>query len=187
MRNPGLSSRYAKSLVDLAIQLDRLEKIYQDTLLLQSLFRQNKSLISLLDNPVITAQKKEQIITEILTGKVDDITARFCQLLIRKGRETFLPQVMDAFVLQYRKIRKISLVSLTTAIPLEPYEQEAIVRKVREGMPDQQIALEAHVDPSLIGGFVLETGDRLVDASIRHGLNEIRKQFLDNSYVHKLR
>jgi len=187
MLNPGLSSRYAKALVDLAVQTDRLEKVHQDALLLRSLLRRNPDIGALLDNPVVPAQKKDAIFREILEGKTDEITLKFCLLLISKGRETFLPQIMDALIVQYRRIRNISLVSLTTAVAVDQAILGEIITKVSEALSGREIEMESKVDPSLIGGFVLETGDRILDASIRNELHEIKMQFLDNSYIQKIR
>jgi F-type H+-transporting ATPase subunit delta len=49
------------------------------------------------------------------------------------------------------------------------------------------LQLEHSVDESIVGGFVLQVDDELYDASIRHDLNFIRKQFVENMYVQKIR
>ncbi len=51
----------------------------------------------------------------------------------------------------------------------------------------QNIELETIVDQSIIGGFVLQAGDKLVDASIAYDLKEIAKQFENNDFVYKVR
>jgi F-type H+-transporting ATPase subunit delta len=43
------------------------------------------------------------------------------------------------------------------------------------------------VDPKLIGGFVLQAGDKLVDASIAYDLKEISKQFDNNDFIYRVR
>ena len=51
----------------------------------------------------------------------------------------------------------------------------------------QTIELEAEVDPNIIGGFILQAGDKLVDASIAYDLKEISKQFQNNDFIYKVR
>jgi F-type H+-transporting ATPase subunit delta len=51
----------------------------------------------------------------------------------------------------------------------------------------KNIELTTEVDEDLIGGFVLEIGDTLVDASVAYDLNAIRKQFLNNDFIYKIR
>ena len=65
--------------------------------------------------------------------------------------------------------------------------KNSIVNKVKATSNIANIELESVVDDSLIGGFVLQTGDLLVDASIIRDLKDIKKQFLNNDYIHRLR
>jgi F-type H+-transporting ATPase subunit delta len=51
----------------------------------------------------------------------------------------------------------------------------------------KNVELEAVVKEDIIGGFVLEAGDRLIDASIAYDLREVRKQFLNNDFIYKIR
>ena len=51
----------------------------------------------------------------------------------------------------------------------------------------QNIELETVVNEDLIGGFVLEAGDKLVDASIAYDLKQIARQFENNDFIYKIR
>lgn len=187
MLNPRISSRYAKSLIDLAIQTGRLGQIYQDALLLQTILKNSRDLLSLVRNPIVSADRKSKIFRTIFSGKVDEITEKFCQLLISKGREAFLPEIAGDLVFQYQQIKNINRVSITTALKIEPEMEQAILKKIRESTPLENVALETKVDEALIGGFVLETGGNLFDASIQKDLKDIRSQFMENTYLLKLR
>ncbi|HVB04416.1 MAG TPA: ATP synthase F1 subunit delta [Chitinophagaceae bacterium] len=187
MQNPRLALRYAKSLVDLSLETGKLEDVHQDILLLQSVMKNNRELLIMLRSPVVPSKSKEKVFSSILDGRVDPITAMFCQLLIRKGREAFLPEIAEALILLYRSIKQISNVKISTAVAIDPALQQAILNSIRSHTPLQDIALETRVDSRLIGGFVLETGDILVDASIRRDLDEIKTQFLENTYLQKLK
>ena len=72
-------------------------------------------------------------------------------------------------------------------MPISQELKDAIVAKIKTDPELQNIELKAYVEESLIGGFKLELGDLLVDASIAHDLHDIKKQFLSNEYIHKLR
>ncbi|MCP9751320.1 hypothetical protein EGI32_10090 [Ferruginibacter sp. HRS2-29] len=65
--------------------------------------------------------------------------------------------------------------------------QDEIVNKIKSDKALQSIELETGIDESLIGGFKLQLGDTLVDASISRDLQDIKRQFLNNDYIHKLR
>lgn len=186
MPNPRLAGRYAKSLLDLSIEQNSLEAVYADMLLLQSLIRGNKDLVALLRSPVVSADKKEKIIAAITEGRVTPLTAAFNRLLILKGRESSLPEIAVAFVNQYKAMKNIHTVKLTTAVPVSDTVKNAIVDRIRATSDMQIIELETVVDENLIGGFTLQAGDKLVDASIAADLKAISRQFENNDFMYKL-
>lgn len=186
MNNPRLATRYAKSLIDLAVEQKQLDAVYADMKTLQSINKGNADFVAMLRSPVISSDKKEKIIAAITEGKVSKLTAMFMRLLTDKTREGNLPEIITAFINQYNSINGIQTVKLTTAVPVSDALKNEIVSKVKAGK-DTKIELEAKVDPSIIGGFMLQAGDTLVDASIQRDLNDVRKQFLSNIYMHNIR
>ena len=187
MPNPRLAARYAKSVLDLAIEKGQLDAVYKDMLFLQAALRSSKELVTLLKSPVIKADKKDKILDAIYAGRVSVITATFNKLLLRKNRETYLPEIVTAFIDQYKVNKGIHTVKLTTAMPVSEELKQSILDKVRAGQHIQQIELLSQVDEALIGGFVLEIGDKLVDGSIAFELHNIKKQFENNDFIYKIR
>ena len=76
---------------------------------------------------------------------------------------------------------------LTTATPISEELKQAIVAKLKAETSMQHIELETLVKEELIGGFVLEFNNNLVDASIARDLRDIKKQFSQNIYVQQIR
>jgi len=187
MPNPRLASRYAKSLIDLAQENGQLDQIFRDLELLATACRENRAFVAFIRNPVINADKKEKIFHAIFEGKMSLLTDKFCKLLIRKGRERYLPEIAEAGVNQYRVIKHIRQVKITTAVPLEESLKAAIIAKVTSEIADQHIELVTKVNEDLIGGFVLETDNNLFDASILRDLRDVKKQFAENVYVPNIR
>jgi F-type H+-transporting ATPase subunit delta len=187
MPNPRLATRYAKSLIGLANEKGELETIYRDMQYLQALCKKSRDFVTLLRSPVIKGDKKQHIIETITSGKVSAITATFNRLLVNKGREPDLPEIADAFINQYNSIKGIHKVKLTTAVPVSDELKKAIVAKTTTEGGLNQVELETIVKDDLIGGFVLEFNNNLVDASIVRDLKQIKKQFKENIYVQQIR
>jgi F-type H+-transporting ATPase subunit delta len=187
MPNPRLAHRYAKSLLDLAVEKDQLEQVNNDMLYLQQLTKGSKDFLSLLRSPVISPDKKQGAIAAVTAGKLTEMTAAFTRLLVSKGREGELPEIINAFIKQYKDKKGIHIVKLTTAAPISKEVKNRIVEQVKTTGGIQNIELETVVDPKLIGGFVLQAGDKLVDASIAYDLKEISKQFDNNDFIYKVR
>lgn len=187
MPNPRLAARYAKSLIDLATERGQLEEVYADMQYLQAVCKSSRDFVNLLRSPVVKADKKENILNAITKGKISALSTAFNKLLLNKGRESDLPEIVSAFVEQYNTIKGIHKVKLTTAVPVGEDIKDDIVNKVKSATGLDNIQLETKTDDSLIGGFVLEFNNNLVDASVLRDLKDIKKQFIGNVYEHQIR
>lgn len=187
MPNPRLATRYAKSLLDLSIEKGQLEEVYADMLWLKAVSKSNRDFVTLLKSPVITGDKKIKIVEAVSKGRLSKLTTAFNALLINKTRESNLPEIAGAFITQYKEYKNIQTLRITTASPVSDEVKKAIVDQVKKTGGFDNIELEEKVDPSLIGGFVLQIGDKLIDASISYDLKAIAKQFENNDFIYKLR
>lgn len=183
MRNPRLATRYAKSILDLAIEQNVLEPVLSDMELILNTFAKSRELTVILRSPVIGVEKKNAILAAIFEGKIQHITKLFIELLVKKNREFFLPEMAEAFITQYKVYKNIHVVRLTTAVAINDTLKEELERKIASSLTDGSIDMETRVNADLIGGFVLEVGDKLFDASILRDLNDIKKQFTKNEYI----
>jgi F-type H+-transporting ATPase subunit delta len=187
MQNPRLAGRYAKSLIDLAIERNQLEAVYADMQYLQAVCKGSKEFVTLLRSPIIKADKKEKILQAVTDGKVGELTAGFNKLLVNKSREQFLPEIITAVVEQYNAIKGIHKVKLTTANPITEELKQSIIGKIKAATGFEHLDVETNTQPELIGGFVLEFNNKLVDASILRDLRDIKTQFQINIYVQNIR
>jgi F-type H+-transporting ATPase subunit delta len=105
---------------------------------------------------------------------------------VKKGRERDLPEMATAFIEQYNEMKGIHQVTLTTAVEVGAELKKSIEDKVKAENKFATVELTTKTDDSLIGGFVLEFNNNLVDASIARDLRDIKKQFLSNEYVGKI-
>ena len=183
MPNPRLAGRYAKSLIDLSQEKAQLELVYADMKYLQAVCKGSDEFVNLLRSPIIQADKKRAIIEAVTKGKVSELTTLFNRLLVNKARESDLPEVVDAFIDQYNEIKDIHKLKITSAVALSDELKNAIASKVKAAHNFGTIELESKVDENLIGGFVLEFNNNLVDASIQRDLKDIKKQFSKNIFV----
>jgi F-type H+-transporting ATPase subunit delta len=186
MNNPRLAGRYAKSLMDLAIEQNQLDAVYADINLLKDINKSNPDFVNLLRSPIISSDKKDKIIEAVIGNKVSKLTMMFINLLTSKTREGNMPEIVTAFLEQYNTLKNIQTVKLTTAHPISDELKNSIVAKVRtEGSTGVEI--ESAVNEALIGGFTLEVAGKLIDASILRDLQDVGKQFKNNEFIHSIR
>jgi F-type H+-transporting ATPase subunit delta len=188
MNNPRLAGRYAKSLLDLAKEQSQVNEVYNDMKWLNAVCKSNADFTAILRSPIIKADKKQSIINAVTTtGNVSNLTAAFIKLLVRKARENSLPEIVAAYIDQFNEINNIQKVKITTAAPITDELKAAIMANVKTAIPDKDFEIETSIKDELIGGFTLETGGQLVDASILRDLKDIQRQFNDNHFIHKIR
>lgn len=172
-----IAYRYGKSLMDLAQDQGSLEQVVEDISLLQSAL-DNRDLQNLIDSPIVKSDKKQAIFKEIFGDKVSDLTQKYFQIIIAKGRESFLPSIAQSFIDQYKKLQNTSTVKLITAQPLE----ESTLREIKEklassSVTDQKVEMQVEVDPELIGGFVIDLDEMQYDGSIKKKLADLKQSF----------
>lgn len=188
MRHLRLATRYAKSLIDLSVERNQLETVYNDMQFLQQINKVSREFVNLLRSPVVNADKKKAIIDAITKNKISELTDAFLKLLITKSRESDMPEIVNAFIEQYNKIKGIHKVRLTTAIAISNDLKNAIVLKLKTEARLENVELNTKVDDKLIGGFVLEFNNNLVDVSVLRDLKDISKQFKErNVFVQNIR
>jgi len=187
MNNPRLAGRYAKSLLDLATEQNQVDVVYNDMKWLSKICKSNADFVAVLTSPIIKSDKKQAIIEAVTNDRVAPLTKAFIQLLVRKTRESNLHEIANAYIDQFNILRNIQKVKITTASPISDELKDAIMTNVKAALPGQNFEIETLIKDELIGGFLVETNGQLVDASILRDLKDIRKQFMDNEYLHKLR
>jgi len=171
-----VSSRYAKSLLDLAQQQGRLDAVKADIDGVIAVLRANSELLAVLKNPIIGTAKKCNILTGIFAKKIDPVILAFFHILVNKGRSAILPDIAREFVREYNEAKGIVRATVTSAIPLSKANLFDLQNKIAEEI-QADVILANPVDPALIGGFVVRVGDRQVDASIAGRLHRLAKHF----------
>lgn len=177
-----IASRYAKSLLDLAQDQGVMSEVVSDMEGFSKMV-ENRDLYLLLKSPIINVGKKAEIFNALFEGKVNKLTKAFIDISLRKGREGYLPEIATEFLNQYKRMKGISSVKLVTAAPISDSAIESIKAKLlASDVTDESIDIEASVDESLIGGFVVQIGDKQIDASVSHKLAELAKAMTNKEY-----
>lgn len=176
-----IASRYAKSLLELAVEKKAIAKVVKDMELFSSICESNRDFVIMLRNPVINHGQKLKILQSVFTDKVNSMTMSILEIITRKGREQYLPEIASAFKQQYNKMKGIVEASVTTVVPLSATLKKE-VNKVLKGLSDGgDVELTEIVDPDIIGGFVLKIGDKQIDDSVSGRLRELKLQFKESN------
>jgi F-type H+-transporting ATPase subunit delta len=179
-----VASRYAKALLDLAVEQNKLEEVKEDMLLIARTSRENKGLVHMLKSPVIKTDKKIAILNTIFAGKIGTMTRHFIEIIARKKRENILSDIAHSFAELHREYHGILLAEITTAVPLDAEGRAKATRFIEK--LSKKVELKEKVDPDLIGGFIIRVGDRQYDASIESRINDLKRSFSKNPYISEI-
>ncbi|PRY14817.1 ATP synthase F1 subcomplex delta subunit [Pontibacter ummariensis] len=185
MSDIRVASRYAKSLLELADEQGVLEKVQQDMQLFSKTVKQSRDFKLMLQNPIIKSDKKLAVINAVFSGKIQQMTQSFFNIVARKDRETLLEDIAEQFEKQYNEFKGIQLAKVVSAVPLSAALREELGRKL-VAQTGKTIVLEEEVDSTLIGGFLLRVGDKQIDSSVKNSLRKLRNKFKDNPYINQL-
>jgi F-type H+-transporting ATPase subunit delta len=182
MRETRVSYRYAKSLLDLAIEKGQLEQVREDMQLVRDTVHESRELEILLKSPVVKTDKKQDILKAIFGGKIGVITTEFIDIITRKRREAELEIIAESFLSQYRINKNIVTAVITSAAALDDTLRKQVMEIVRK-MAGTEVELTEKIDTSLIGGFVLRVGDRQVDTSLIRQIRMLDRNFSENPFI----
>jgi len=176
-------SRYAKSLIEISNENGELDSTIENA----KYFAEHvkvRDFHNLLKNPVFKPELKLKVVDTLFKGKVNDIFYKFLILVVKKGRESLLPFIMEEVLAQNKKMNKITDVNLTTAVDL-PEEFLSQLRSSLEkaDLTDDKIEIKTKTDKSIIGGFIIEVEDKLIDSSIKSKLKKIEKNIIEDKYI----
>lgn len=178
-----IATRYAKSLIELAIEQGKLPQVSTDVQAL-AVASQNRDLQLMLKSPIIHADRKNAALNALFGKQMDSLTMAYLTLLVKKGREGYLTEIAAEYVTQYKTLQKITTVKVISAAPLSDTVLNELKSSILgSGITHPNLEIETSVDPELIGGFVLEFDNKRYDASVANKLTELKSEFTKNLYI----
>lgn len=184
MANHRLARVYAESLLAVAHQKGQAEQITDELDTLVALVRSNPGIAAFLANPTISRKSKAPVIAQAFGGKVSDLLATFLGVLNANGRLDMLGAVRAAVnAIQDQRAGRLR-VTVTAAVPLPADQQDKIKQTLKSALNKDAI-LTVRENPDLLGGLVIQFGDKVVDSSVRSRLESLRANLLSQgtSYV----
>jgi F-type H+-transporting ATPase subunit delta len=180
MISTRVTRRYARALMDLAEEQKQLDRVAADLELLQRTAKESREFLLFLKSPVIKKEKKKEIFSSLFSNQLGELTLSFVSLLIDKGREDILPQIIQQFFALRDERLGIVSVDVKAATELTD-EQLNEIRRRFEGITKKNVRIAFSLDKQLKGGFLARVGDTVYDGSVRHQLELLRERFQEGT------
>lgn len=194
--NTGIiATRYATALLKLVDETGSGELVAAQVQVIEKALDEVPDFRRAVDDPAVAAVQKISLFEASLKDSMAQELHKFLELLIRNGRIGDVRLVLTTFVTEYYRSRHIKRARLVVADPalLDPVPVEGSLRQAQrpalesrlrdlvEKQTGCRLILKTEVNPSLIGGFVFEVEDTVLDASVSRQLDFIRRQFIEKN------
>jgi F-type H+-transporting ATPase subunit delta len=174
MKGTKSASRYAKALLELAIEQQKTAVIAENMKSISAAYNETKEFQLFLDSPIVNAEKKISVF-HTLFADFDKLTLSFIELITKNGRESILVTIAQAYEEQLKAHLGIIPVTLISAQKLDSVTKNTIVEKVQATVKGT-LEIEEQIDEAILGGFIVKMGDNRIDASVANQLMNLKQR-----------
>jgi F-type H+-transporting ATPase subunit delta len=178
MNEARAAVRYAKAILDLAVENKATEQVEKDFRSILSTIAGSTELQEMVGSPVLPGELKKKALSEIFKGS-DSVTEGLISTLVDNKRISILNDVAEKFIILNEARKGQGVAFVTTAVPLSADLEKKILGKIVE-LTGNESTIENKVDESIIGGFILRVGDLQYDASIANKLSNLKREFTNS-------
>jgi F-type H+-transporting ATPase subunit delta len=171
-----VAAPYAKALMSIAQDNNSAEQVGQEVAGLLGALESSDELNQFLGNPLIAPEAKKGVLKQITEGNVNQFVLNFLMLLVDRNRVMYLESILRQYQALLRELNQTILADVTTATELSDEQKEAIKSRVISMTGASNVELSVEIDPSLIGGLIIQVGSQVIDASLRGQLRRIGMQ-----------
>ena len=167
-QNLKVAQPYANAFVEMSSGKDVISDLVCIKTALES-----KELKQALRNPLIAVENKKKMVKSVFQGKIDNKSVNFLLVLCDRGRIDCLEAVSSLALEMAYKRAAIGVAYVTSACEMSESQQEALIGKLKSMTKAKEIRLETTVDKTLVGGFTVQVGSRIIDTSISGQLKKL--------------
>lgn len=170
--------RYAKAILDLAVDKKATDAVEKDMRSIVATISDSKELRQMLSSPVISGATKKETLLMIFKGS-HAISEGLISILVDNKRVSILNEVALKFIILNEQQKGKDVAYVTTVVPMDAAMEKKVLKQVTT-LTGKEVTIENTVDENIIGGFVLRVGDLQYDASIANKLNNLKREFTNS-------
>ena len=178
MGNSRVALRYAKAILDLAVDQKGTEKVEKDMRSIVGAISENNDLKDMLGSPIIPGATKKEVLAQVFKGS-HAITEGVLNILVDNKRIAELNEVALKYIILHEQMKGKGVAYVTTAVPMDEAMEKKVLKQVAT-ISGNQVTIENKVDAAILGGFILRVGDLQYDASISNKLNNLKREFTNS-------
>ncbi|OUW46654.1 ATP synthase F1 subunit delta [Synechococcus sp. UW140] len=162
----SLATPYAQALLQVTDARKESDDVADQCKQLLSIWSTSSDFREAMTSPVLEPDAKKQVLSTLLSEQIQPSLLNLLKVLADRQRLVAFDAVLNRYLDLYRQSRQISLAKVATAQALSETQQAALTQKVQAMLGKGSVEMDLSVDPSLIGGFVVNLGSQVIDASL---------------------
>src|SRR5210317_1815364 len=166
---------YARALFDFSVEKNIMHQITADFQNLDIFLNESKELTTYLNNPIINQKSKRDILEKTLKSQINLETFKFLMVLVDRDRINVLSTIINNYLELVYEAASIKMIEISTAYEFTNSQKETLIQKLKELTNAREIRLIITVDPSLIGGFLIQTETKILDFTVKNQLQKLAK------------
>jgi F-type H+-transporting ATPase subunit delta len=170
-----IATPYARALFDFSVEKNIMHQITADFQNLEIFLDESPELIMYLNNPIVSAAAKGEILKKTLQSQVNTETFKFLMVLVNRARINLLKSVIANYLELVYETASIKMIEVSTAFAFTNLQKNTLIQKLKELTNAREIRLVITVDPNLIGGFLIKTESKVIDFTIKNQLQQLAK------------
>ncbi len=176
-KNSTVAKRYAKSILDTVNEQTSAQALMDDLRNVETILKSSDDLYFALTNPIVSAKDKEEIIDAVFQKDTSETVRNALKVLIQKNRFNFIYSIIGHFAQLVDEINNTINIDVTCAIELDEKKKNKIQEKLKQKL-QKIVNVDYKVNTSIIAGLVYKIGDDIIDASINHKIEELKKEIM---------
>jgi F-type H+-transporting ATPase subunit delta len=170
------ANRYARAIFELASEEGKVDD-WARRLSIIRVVLDDPGARAVIDNPSVAAETRMKAVERLDLPGIGPQGMNLMRMLVASGRVGRIDEIATQFEILADDAAGRVRATVTTAIPLSEADRETLARDLSSQL-GKDVRLESRVDPEILGGLVLQVGDRLTDASVAARLDQLRRQVL---------
>ena len=169
-----VADKYSSAMLELAQEQGNLVTTEENLLYVASVLNEQPELVGFINNPIVEADAKISLLGKVFGTAVEKTVLHFMYVMVKRGRYRYLKDTIRAFIKKSREARGILEAIVTVAEPLTDTLRDDVQAKL-QAMTGKDVIISMRQDPTIMGGIIIQIGDKRIDGSIARRLDELKK------------
>ena len=175
-----VGKRYASSLFEVGLEFKNIDEFQKQLKFIKDTLLSEEKLLEILEHPRISEGEKKKLVESIFGKNVSEEVLNFLYIIIDKRRESSIIDIVKEYNTLFKEYNNILEIEAVTAVEMKESAKDRL-QTVLESRFEKTVHLSNLVDPSIIGGVLLNMDEQVIDSSIRGQLKEMENMIKETS------